>query len=341
MPLRRAAPVFPPPISLSPPISLFAALLVMCAVCALAQPASGLAASYQTGIGDEQAEMFTNPLYQQLGTRIARDIVPYDVAVQPADLATFRLWYQSARADGVQPLIAFYHSRVTPLSLPSVTRYKLEVAKFIRMFPAIRSYEPWNEANRGEVAGQFRSPSASLAARYYLALTTTYGGGAPACRGCQVVGLDVLDGNNIKPTIVYIKQFERALRAARKPLPTIWGLHNYSDTNRFRSAGTRAVLADTHGTVWLTETGGIAKLKPSFPWSLSRQARATSYMFKLASLSSRITRLYIFQWTGGHQAKERFDAGLSDYRGRPRPAYCVVYEQLLHKKRCNVKPVSD
>ena len=69
------------------------------------------------------------------------------------------------------------------------------------------------------------------------------------------------------------------------------------------------MLANTTGQVWLTETGGIAKLAPSFPFNLSRQSRATTYMFSLAGISRRITRLYIFQWTGGHANKERLTPG--------------------------------
>ena len=64
-------------------------------------------------------------------------------------------------------------------------------------------------------------------------------------------------------------------------------------------------------------------------------------MFSLAGISRRITRLYIFQWTGGITAKERFDAGLTDYKGKPRPAYCVVYERLRHTKRCPYKTATN
>ncbi len=149
----------------------------------------------------------------------------------------------------------------------------------------------------------------------------------------------MLDSTNVRATLSYINAFKRDVGRSR--VPSIWGLHNYSDTNRFRASGTRAVLADTSGQVWLTETGGIAKLSTSFPFNLSRQARATSYMFKLASLSSRITRLYIFQWTGGVAKREVFDAGLTDVHGKPRPAYCVVYQRLRNKSRCPYKTVND
>ena len=36
------------------------------------------ASSFLTGIGDEHAQMFGNPLYQQLHTKIVRYIAPYD-----------------------------------------------------------------------------------------------------------------------------------------------------------------------------------------------------------------------------------------------------------------------
>jgi hypothetical protein len=58
-------------------------------------------------------------------------------------------------------------------------------------------------------------------------------------------------------------------------------------------------------------------------------------MFKLAESSSRITRLYIYQWYGAKNEKTTsFDAGLANYAGTPRPAYCVVYEHLLHATSC-------
>jgi hypothetical protein len=300
---------------------------------AFAPPVNAQAVSYLTGIGDEQPAMFLSPLYQQLHTSISRYIAPYDVAEQPADLSAFRLWYRYAEAQHVQPLIAFYHSRVTPERMPSVSAYRREIKKFIKLFPAIESYQPWNEANRGNVQGQFKSPSASQSAGYYLALKS-------ACSRCQIVGLDVLDGQSIKPTVNYIRQFQRDVRLAHGSLPTIWGLHNYSDTNRFRTAGTKAVLAVVSGQVWLTETGGVVEFPPSFSnlrgAGLTRAAKALSFMFKLAAISARIKRLYIFQWTGS-AAGARFDAGLMSPDGTtPRAGYYVVCRQLLgvHSSKC-------
>ena len=74
---------------------------------------------------------------------------------------------------------------------------------------------------------------------------------------------------------------------------------------------------------------------------LTRAKRALEYMFRLAASNPRVTRLYIFQWTGGRAAKERFDAGLTDAHSKVRPAYCAIYEQMLHKRSCPYRTAKD
>jgi hypothetical protein len=291
----------------------------------------------RVGVADEQPSTFGVPAFKALRTTISRYVTPYDVATNHShnDLPRLRQWLAAASRDHIQPLIAFYHSDRTPRKMPSVKAYTADIRRFHRMFPHVALLQPWNEANRGYVNaghGSYASPSAKQSAEYYLAVKQV-------CPRCTVVGLDVLDSTDVKATVRYISEFKRDL--GRRPRPTVWGLHNYSDTNRFHSTGTRAVLANTTGQVWLTETGGIAKLASSFPFNLSRQSRATTYMFSLAGISRRITRLYIFQWTGGHANKERFDAGLTNAAGKPRPAYCVVYTHLRHTKRCPYRTVSN
>ena len=290
-----------------------------------------------TGIGDEQPAMFSNPDFKALHTRIARYVTPYDVMSNHSanDLPRLRAWLSAASRAHIQPLVAFYHSDRTPKKMPSVAAYTKAVKAFLKAFPSVRLLTPWDEANRGTVSERgdsYTSPSAKQAAQYYLAVKKL-------CSKCTIVGLDVLDSTDVKATISYINAFKRYV--GRSHLPSIWGLHNYSDTNRFHSSGTKAVLADTSGQVWLTETGGIAKLSPSFPFNLSRQSRATAYMFSLSRLSRRITRLYIFQWTGGVAKHEAFDAGLTDVHGKPRPAFCVVYKQLRRTGSCPYKTVKD
>lgn len=297
-------------------------------------------ASYLTGIGDQQTEMFTNPLWLQLHTKIARYIAPYDAAVRPYSLQLAREWIGQAEADHQQVLIAFYHSEYTPTKMPSVAVYQRDVKKFLALFPGVKQYQAWNEANRGtivEIVKRKRhvalvSPSPSQAAAYYKALRSV-------CRGCALTGLDILDGPSVTPSLRYVGEYKRAIARLKVPMPQLWGLHNYSDTNRFQSTRTRAILAAVPGQVWLTETGGIVQFGSTFPnrkgSGLTRAAKALAYMFHLASSNSRIKRLYIFQWSGATGAA-RFDAGLTDPHYNPRPGYLTVCKQL-HAANCRMK----
>jgi hypothetical protein len=305
-----------------------------------AKPSAHAASSYLTGIGDQQTEMFTNPLWTQLHTKIARYIAPYDAAVRPYSLQLARAWITAAEANHQQVLVAFYHSEYTPTKMPSMAVYQRDVQKFIKLFPHVRQYQPWNEANRGTIVEVVKgkrhialvSPSALQSAQYYKAMETV-------CKGCTIVGLDVLDAPVVTPTLQYIAEFKHDIASLKTLMPSVWGLHNYSDTNRLQSTRTKAILAAVPGQVWLTETGGIVQFGSAFPnkkgSGLTRAAKALSYMFKIAGSSSRIKRLYIYDWTGGY-ASTRFDAGLMNGKYEPRPGYVVVCKQL-HAAKCNVK----
>lgn len=287
---------------------------------------------YLTGIGDENAQMFLDPNWRQLNTPIARYIAPYDAAVHVPDLNRAKLWIARALAAHQRVLVAFYHSERTPTRMPSVRSYQADVQKFVADFPQVKEYQAWNETNRGNVRHAFSSPSPSQAAEYYAAL-------AKVCRGCTITALDILDQNNVRPTLHYIAQFKRAARHLHIRLPGLWGLHNYSDTNRFGSSRTRAIVHAVGGQVWLTETGGIVKFGRAFPnrrgSGLRRAAKALSYMFRLAASNSHIKRLYIFQWLGA-TSRARFDAGLTDAHFHPRPGFVVVCKQV-HARHCNVR----
>jgi hypothetical protein len=162
------------------------------------------ASSYLTGIGNENARMFSNPLYQQLHTKIVRYVVPYDAVAHSYSLDQAITFIAGAEAVHEQVLVAFYHSEYTPTKLPSVASYQRDVQKFVKLFPHVKQYESWDESNRGNVAKQFSSPSAVVAAKYYQALLRV-------CKGCTVVGLDVLDAAVITPTLRYISEFKREI----------------------------------------------------------------------------------------------------------------------------------
>ena len=290
---------------------------------AVALPVAGTQA-YSTGVSDQLASTFTNPLYAPLKLKVARYILPYDVMKSPADLNAARQWIAAAQGARQRILVAFEHSHIhgRERHLPSVGEYTKDLKAFRKAFPQVKEWSPWNEVNRcqrvalGTVVGQPTCHRPDLAAKYYMAARK-------ACPKCKIVALDVLDQNNVKPTVAYIKKF---LRYAR-PFPKIWGLHNYSDTNRFSSKRTRAVLKATRkGQVWLTETGGIVKFGSNFPYDLNRAARALGCMFTLAKQNSRIKRLYIYQFNGAPKGFS-FDAGIINTDDTPRPSWTIVQQR--------------
>jgi hypothetical protein len=322
-------------------ISLAATTMALALLAILPSAGSGAprahaSASYLTGIGDEQTTMFSNPLYTQLHTKIARYIAPYDAAVRPDGLAKAREWIADAEAQHEQVLVAFYHSEHTPTKMPSVATYQKDVAAFVKEFPTVRQYQSWDESNRGNIPHVLASPSATSAAKYYQAL-------ARVCKGCTAIGLDVLDAAIITPTLRYISEFKREVVRLHTSMPKIWGLHNYSDVNRLESWRTRQLIKAFGGQVWLTETGGIVQFGPSFRnkhgSGLTRAAKVLKYMFSLAAAHSQIKRLYIYDWSGG-VASTRFDAGLTNAKDQPRAGYIVVCRQL-HGAACSVKTASN
>jgi hypothetical protein len=184
------------------------------------------------------------------------------------------------------------------------------VKAFVTRYPWVRTFSPWDEVN---TCSEPTCHSPRSAAAFYRGLQR-------ACRGCTVLAAEVLD-TDYSEMRSYLRQF---LRFAGKPTPKLWGLHNYTDVNCFRTVGTRTMLATVPGTVWITEVGGLYSYPPSFPPSTSRQVRATKQMIRLAASSSRIQRLYIYSWNGGGS----FDAGLLWPNLTPRPAYTTVANWL-------------
>jgi hypothetical protein len=286
-------------------ILVIAALLLP----ALVAPAAA-DASYKIGIGDQHAQSFNDPLFHGLGFRYVRLIVPWDALRHPDQTAQVDAWLTGAQANGAKPFIAFEHSHVSPRKLPSASQYRRAFKAFRSRYPWVNEFSPWNEANHNSQP-TFRKPKAAA---------TLYNVVRSACRGCTIVAADVLDQAGLDR---YLKTFKKYAKGS----PRLWGLHNYSDTNRFRTRGTRTLLRSVRGRIWLTETGGIVRFLETLPYNEQRAARATKFMFKLAASSRRIKRLYIYSWLGEKRGA-RFDAGLVGPDSRPRPAYYVVKKKL-------------
>jgi hypothetical protein len=314
--------------------------LALAASVCLAAPAAAQA-KLTVGISENQSAMFTDPHFAGLGVEHARVVVSYDVMTSGDDELTRVADYLArARAAGVQPLVTFEHSRgdasicskrrnhrKAVCKLPSQRAYRNSVRRFLTAFPWVKTISPWNEVNH------FTQPT-SRNPKAAAGFTNTV---AKLCRSCTVVAIDLLDqadrtrGNRrptYRHTTSYVKRFKRALKVPRK----VCGLHNYSDVNRFRGHGTKALIkALGCRQVWLTETGGLYKFA-SFWTKKTRkgcrnavacQVKATKYMFSLARRNKRVKRLYVYTYFGN--VTPRFDAGLVDARtGEPRRAYAEV-----------------
>ena len=118
--------------------------------------------------------------------------------------------------------------------------------------------------------------------------------------------------------------------------PRIWGLHNYGDVNRFTVHGTQALLGATgSGKLWFTETGGLvlhreydgARVKRKLAYSLRHAARATLHAIRLAQLSPRIRRVYLYHWRAPLPVTN-WDSALIGPRGTARPAYHALVREL-------------
>ncbi len=299
--------------------------LVICAT--FAAPAQ---ANYKVGIADQNGAMFDNPNFQALNITRVRYLVPFDWYRHAGQNAEVIGFMNRARADNAEVLVHFTarrgcynrgrYSKSKKCRAPSVKTYKKGFKRFRKEFPGSDTFGIWNEANH---ASQPTYGKPRLAAKYFLAARK-------ACRSCELVAADVLDGRNMPSWLAKFKRFS-------KGKGSIWGLHNYGDVNRKRTSGTRQLLRIVPGQVWATETGGILKFQ-GYRRSETRQANRTKYMFRLfdkydsrrSGMRSRLTRLYNYQWTGVPKGS-RFDAGLVNPDGSPRKAY-KTFKKLARKR---------
>ena len=294
----------------------------------LAIPAA--ANAYTLGVSDQQASTFTNPDFAPLKFKAARYITPYDVMDDPASKAQLDAWLTAARGAHQKILVSFEHSHRSnsrALKAPSVAAYTKELKKFKKAYFFLKDVSAWKEVNRfhalrdGSVQGQptkicSLSTGPKLTAQYYMAARKVFTGSK-----YTIVGLDILDEQNVNKTIKYLKSF----LSHASPDPKVIGFHNYSDTNRFSTTRIKRVLQTFRGKVWLTETGGIVKLGSSFPFSTSRAAKALGCMFSLAKSNSRINALFVYQFNSPPDPSTAFfDAGLINPDNSLRPGYDVV-----------------
>jgi hypothetical protein len=290
-------------------VALAAALAAAVLVTAL--PA-GAQARPRVGVGDSSFRMFEDPNWQSLGLRISRIVVPYDVIRRGGwERQQLEDHLAGARAHGVEPLVAFNHSRHAETG-PTVAQYRADMQRFAAAHPEVRLITPWNEANW---RGQPTATNPRLAADFYNQTLTVF----PDAR---IVAADVLDQAGVLDWL-------RTFRTYAYKHPQLWGIHDYLDANHFVPAAestTAKILKYLPGEVWLTETGGIVE-SSTFAHDEQRAARAITHVFELAALSTRITRVYLYNWYGITKPK-MWDSGLVAADGTPRPGLAALRRYL-------------
>ncbi len=273
-------------------------LALFALVFALAAPAS--AGALVVGIAEQTPDVFNDPRFVALGIRAARLSVAWDVFDNRAQTRALDRWLRAAKADGVSPLISFDHhfpsQRGHSLPTPGALAHQFRI--FRARYPWVHDFATWNEANH---CGEPTCHRPALVASYYRALRQT-------CRSCTVLGAELLDEPGM---IAWVRGFDRALGGQ----PAIWGLHNYLGANRLQVSSTLSLLRATRSEIWFTETGGVVARhnhsSADFPQSPAHAARVTAFIFnRLARLSRRITRVYLYQWNAGPGARQSWDSGL-------------------------------
>lgn len=265
------------------------------------------------GLSDQTPTPFTSPLFAPLGFKTARYVTPWNVAL--TDTSKLDAWLAAARGAGVTPLVSFEHALGDqcpdqPCTLPSDGEYAAAIGAFRARYPTITTLSPWNEANH-KTQPTYKDP---LQAAVYWRIVKRQ------CKGCTIVAADVLDEGNMRR---WLTRFKTLAKSAR-----LWGLHNYGDTNRFKTKGTSTILKTVPGDIWLTETGAIVRFQTSkgvqaLPESEARAAKSMRYLFtKLIPSSKRIKRVYLYNW--GSDPTNRFDAGLLRPDGSPRATYAIA-----------------
>jgi Glycosyl hydrolase catalytic core len=300
------------------------ALLAIPLVLALLAPASS--GAFVVGVADQSPSLFGDPFYRQLAPKRTRLITPYDSVFK--DRRNLDTWLGAARAAGQEVVVAFNPPATMKCpnldgargcKLVSSASFRSAFRAFHARYPWVRIIQPWNEVNNLTQPTVHRPD----------ALVTYYQVVRQVCRSCRVLGADIQDLPNM---VAYTKQLLADFRRLHVATPQLWGVHNYTDTNRFVPdlvSNMRKLVKLLPGRIWVTETGGLFRFQPqnsrqTFRPDLNRQARAMQAVFAEAThYQSKIQRVYLYQWFASNPAN-RWDSGILDAHGQPRPVYNVL-----------------
>jgi hypothetical protein len=294
-------------------------------VAAPSAPASGPASHAArsrvlVGVGDNDITMFTNKWFTRLPIKIARYGIDWNAAVtrSKTEVNAFKAWLQAANAAGVQPMVAFgAPAGKAGNYIPKTKQYTRAIKAFVKKFPTVKVYSPWNEP---EFIYRSLARKPGLAAAYFNALVR-------ACRGCTIVAGDFYRPAN-QGLGSWIKAYKKGLRFK----PKAWAIHPYNDVRGHNANQIRTLERYVgHAQIWLDEISGVLR-RGHWPYpnqSAAAANRDEKYLFNLPKRFHNITRIYHYQWQG--VAHIGWDSGLLGFTGKPRPAYWTFAKAVKGK----------
>ena len=288
------------------------------------------------GIGDDKPDLFTDPKFLALRIRNVRYDMSWDALSVSWQRAEVTRWMDLAKRDGLTVLVTIDHSRRVlyrrvpghskPVAfsqsrvLPSTKQYLAAFKAFRARFPWVKEFATWDETN---YYGEATYNKEALVASYYRGMRS-------ACSSCRILAAEFLDvpAKEAVPMTTWARAFDKALGYQ----PGYWGFNNYEDANHLVDTSTRALLRAVTGKIWLAETGGIVRRygvkNPGFTQDAAHAAIVDRFVLtKLAMLSPRIQRVYLYEWDA-HSLKDGWDTALVSSTGAVRESYVDIAEIL-------------
>lgn len=283
--------------------------------------AAKLRRTIRIGISDQKADMFADKRFGELGVRHARLAISWDALRVPWQVAELDAWLAAARSAGVTPLLSIGHSRTNRRSLPRPARLRREFRRLRERYPWVTTYATWNEANH---CGEPTCHRPQLVAAYYRQLRRE-------CRRCTILAPELLDLPN---AVKWVRAFRKQLGFT----PKRWGLHNYIEANRFKTARLRKILRALPGAeLWLTETGGLVRRDNAsttrIPEGSIHAGEVTRFLFdRVLPRNPRIKAVYLYHWNAGSR-DTTWDSGLINVNGQARSSFRVLERVLTSGTR--------
>ena len=277
----------------------------------------------QIGIAEEKAPVFTDPLFLELGMKIARRTVAWDTFQYEWQIGEVHDWMMGAKAAGITPLITFNRSRIGERRhlVPSRAEWLGMFKEFRKRYPWAKYFVATNESNHTPPGAH----NPKRAAQYYKDMKK-------ACRTCRIAAATINEQPKKKFMETWIKKFIKA--AGHRP--KYWALHNYYGANTFNLKYTKRFLKATKsGQVWITEVGGLVKRRSAnfagklrMREGLAHSTRVWKFILnRMIKISPRIKRVYLFHWNSA-TATDSWDSALVSHDRKPRGGLAVLRAKL-------------